>query len=248
MPVTRLRDIETIPYRVSDLNSLTEGRTIVWRQQVVMPPSGTLSAEALRPPNPGIPCGLDWVNVQVDGGVAEITWTFRTRFDDSEKDRKEPNPGRPQNEYELAGSTSQEPITSHPKYEQLFNKYAMPGGEKDGEPEWLLRDPDGQAASTGLSTGGGQMLSPLYGTRDYLAANAVYKEVEYYRGRGSIPGDLISKCGKIDDPPSLQSSGVPGRWLRCGASIRQMGDSYQVTTMWMASQSATNLWKEEIYG
>lgn len=212
-----------------------------------MDEGGKLSASALNPPNPGIACGLDSVNVSVDGGVAEITWTFRTKFDDEggAGGGSSGNNGT-KNEYELAGSTSQEPITSHPKYEQLYNRYAY--GEKDGEPLWLLKDPDGQGASTGLSTGGGQQLSPLYGVTDYLAANAVYKEVEYFRGRGSIPGDLISKCGKIDDPPSLKNSGKPGRWLRCGASIRQMGDSYQVTTMWMASQSDQNLWKSEIYG
>lgn len=247
MPVTRLRnDPVTIPYRVSDVNHLNEGRTIVWRQQVLMPEKGALSMAALNPPNPGVPCGIDSINVQVEGGVAEITWTFRTQFDANEGGGSPGPNGKPQNEYELSGSTSQEPITSHPKYEQLFNRYAK--GEKDGEPEWLLKDPDGQGASTGLSTGGGQMLSPLYGVRDYLAANAVYKEVAYYRGRNSIPPDLVSKCGKIDDPPSLKASGSLGRWLRCGASIRQMGDAYQVTTMWMASQSATNLWKAEIYG
>ena len=242
MPVTRLKGVDSAPYRVADINNLYDGRTIVWRRQVVL--RGPLPASALNPPSPGVPCGLDSVNVSVDGGVAEITWTFRTQFDSGSSGGS--GGGGNQNEYELAGSTSQEPITSHPKYEQLYNKYAY--GEKDGEPLWLLKDPDGGAGSTGLSTGGGTELSPLFGVKDYLAANAVYKEVKYYRGRSSIPGDIISRCGKIDDPPSLGGSGRLGRWLRCGASIRQMGDSFQVTTMWMASQSSKNLWKAEIYG
>jgi hypothetical protein len=30
--------------------------------------------------------------------------------------------------------------------------------------------------------------------------------------------------------------------------MRQMGDAFQVTISWMASQSDKNLWKSEIYG
>ena len=180
--------------------------------------------------------GLDSINVSVDDGVADITWTFRSQHEGG---------GSQKDEFELSGSVSQEPITSHPKYEMLFDKYAY--AEEDGEPQWFEKDPE-------VSSGNGltrekekSTLSPLYGVRDYMAANSVYKEIKYYRGRASVPADLISKCGKIDDPSSLRGS-KPGRWLRCGAGVRQMGDSYQVTTMWMASQSESNLWKPEIYG
>jgi hypothetical protein len=242
--MTRLTNVDSRAYIVSDISNLYDGRTITMRKQSVIPESGIFSLTEMSPPDPGIACGLDSINVSVDGGVAEITWTFRTQHDEGDGgggagDLKQP-------EYELTCSTSQEPITSHPKYEQLYNKYAL--GEENGEPVWMTNDPDQQSGSSGLSTSGGNVLSPLYGVRDYLAANGVYKETKYYRGRGSVPNDLISKCGKIEDPPSLSNSGVQGRWLRCGAQIRQMGDSYQVTIMWMASQSEKNLWKKEIYG
>jgi hypothetical protein len=48
---------------------------------------------------------------------------------------------------------------------------------------------------------------------------------------------LVSKVGKIDEPIGLSNNGLTGRWLRVGASIRQMGDAFQVTISWLASQS-----------
>lgn len=245
MPVKRVTSQDAVPYIISDISNRHEGRTITMRKQSVVT-GDTFSIGELDPPNPGVACGLDSINVSFEGGVAEITWVFRTQFEDPGGGGGGGSGNATNPEYELTCSTSQEPITSHPSYEALYNKYAL-GGEENGEPIWAMNDPDGNSGSTGLSTSGGSQLSPLYGVTDYLAANGVYKETVYYRGKGAIPGDLISKCGKIDDPASLGGSGSAGRWLRCGAQIRQMGDSYQVTTMWMASQSTKNLWKKEIY-
>jgi hypothetical protein len=239
MATSRISNKDSVAYLVSDVSNLYDGRTIIWRQQKVLGTSG-LSVSDLNPPNPGAG-GLDSIDVSVDGGVAEITWTFRSAFAEGQGQGS----GSAKNEYELAGSTSQEPITSHPKYPELFEKYAF--AEEDGEPQWFIKDPDGGGGG-GLEKADKSQVSPLYGVRDFMAANAIYKEIAYYKGRKAVPGDLVSKCGKIDDPPNLQSSGSAGRWLRCGASIRQMGDSFQVTTMWMASQSAENLWRSEIYG
>lgn len=239
----RITSVDAVPYIVSDVDNLYDGRTITMKKQSVIPSTGTFSISEMSPPDPGIVCGLDSIDVSVEDGIAEITWVFRTQFDNAGGGGG--GGGGTQAEYELTCSTSQEPITSHPKYEQIYNKYAL--GEENGEPIWMMNDPDSQGSGGGLTTSSGNVLSPLYGVKDYLAANGVYKETKYYRGRGAVPTDLISKCGKIEDPPSLANSGVAGRWLRCGAQIRQMGDSYQVTTMWMASQSDKNLWKKEIY-
>jgi len=168
--------------------------------------------------------------------VADIVWTLRTEW------------GYPT--YELQGSTSQEPITSHRKYQQLYEKYAVT--ERGGEPVWMEKDPDNKSGTTGLSKDGTVVtnISPLYGVRDYLAAAAVYRYTKYYQTRGDIPQDLVSKVGKIDTPLELQNPGPVGRWLRVGANIRQTGDAFQVTISWMASQSELQegLWKSEIYG
>lgn len=241
----RITQQDSEAYVISDVNNRYEGRTILMRKQTTIPPSGIFDISDMSPPTPPVACGLDSINVTVDDGVAEITWTFRSMFDDPDGGGGGSD-SQNQAEYELTGSTSQEPITSHPKYSRLYEKYAV--GEENGMPIWRQTDPDGESGSTGLSTSSGSQLNPLYGVTDYFAANAVYKETRFYRGRASIPGDLVSKCGKIDTPESLSSAGEEGRWLRCGAQIRQMGDSYQVTTMWMASQSSENLWKPEIYG
>jgi hypothetical protein len=234
-----------VAYTVKDVSNLYDGRTIVMKQLVPMGANG-IGLSQLKPPNPGVLCGIDSINVSVEDGVAAIEWTFRTQFDDSSGGGGGAGGRGTSPVYELEGSTSQEPITSHPNYADLFNKYN--GKERDGSVEWGMTDPDAGAGATGLASGGGGALSPMYGVTDYMAANAVYKVTEYYRTIGAIPGDLVSKCGKIDDAEDLDASGVKGRWLRSGASVRQMGDSFQVTKMWMASQSDKNLWKSEIYG
>lgn len=234
-----------VAYTVKDVSNLYDGRTIVMKQLVPMGANG-IGLSQLKPPNPGVLCGIDSINVSVEDGVAAIEWTFRTQFDDSSGGGGGAGGRGTSPVYELEGSTSQEPITSHPNYADLFNKYN--GKERDGSVEWGMTDPGTGAGATGLASGGGGALSPMYGVTDYMAANAVYKVTEYYRTIGAIPGDLVSKCGKIDDAEDLDASGVKGRWLRSGASVRQMGDSFQVTKMWMASQSDKNLWKSEIYG
>lgn len=228
------------PYMVSDEMDIENGRTIVWKNYVVMS-SESFSSSHLSPPDPGAPCGLTSVNVSFSDGVAEITWTFRSEFQEHEDDRDL----RPQ--YELQASTSQEPIAAHPKYPDLYNKYAR--SQKDGEPVWREKDPDNNSGTTGLSNEGQviQNISPMYGVRDYLQAQSVYRLTKYYTSRGAIPSDLVSRVGKIDVPEKLSSPGRFGKWLRCGASLRQMGDSFQVTISWMASKDGA-LWKREIYG
>jgi hypothetical protein len=244
MPL-RLSGTDTPAYLVSDDSDLDNGRTIVWRKYKVLTANQIkIAAADLNPPTPNAPCGLVSINVQCDGGVAEITWTFRAEWDASGGTGG--TGGTAPNIYELQGSTSQEPITSHPKYEDLYGKYAIT--ERNGEPVWMEKDPDGASSSGGLGTSGvAAPVSPLYGVRDYLAAQAVYRFTKYYNSRGAIPADLVSKVGKIDTPEGLTSAGVTGRWLRVGASMRQMGDAFQVTISWMASQSDKNLWKSEIY-
>jgi hypothetical protein len=239
----RLSGVDAPAYLVSDEMDIDNGRTIVWRKQKVLRANVKIGASDLQPPNPGVPCGLVSVNVQCDDGVADITWTFRAEFVGGGGGSQ-----TAQTTYELQGSTSQEPITSHPKYEDLYAKYAVT--ERDGEPVWMEKDPDGTSQGTALSKDGVVIsnISPLYGVRDYLAAQGVYRRTEYYTSRGSIPADLVSKVGKIDEPVGLANNGAAGRWLRVGASIRQMGDAFQVTISWMASQSDRNLWKSEIYG
>jgi hypothetical protein len=242
----RITTIDPAPVRISDVSNLYEGRTIVYRQQVPMP-AGQLSMQALSAMN--VNAGLDSIEVNAEDGVATIIWTYRTEFDSGGGGGGGgPSTGGQSKEYELTGSVSQEPITSHPKYQKLYDTYAY--NEEDGLPLWYENDPIGGSSSgNGFSKGKQDSeISPMYGVKDYLAANAVYKEVEYYKGKSGIPGGLVSQCGKIDTPGSLGANGKPGRWLRCGGTVRQMGDSYQVSTMWMASQSETNLWKPEIYG
>ena len=242
---------ETEPYLYSDDSDIYNGRTIVWKKIKVLAKEGgsfekVTSGDLNKVPAPGAPCGLVGINVQCEDGVAEITWTFRAEWADGGSSGTEGSTKI----YDLQGSTSQEPITSHPRYKEIYEKYAIT--ERDGEPVWMEKDPDNKSGTTGLSSAGETVtnMSPLYGVKDYLAANAVYRLTKYYKGRGQIPALLIKKVGKIDTPEGLTDPGPAGRWLRSGVSMRQMGDAFQVTISWMASQSSKpeGLWKKEIYG
>jgi hypothetical protein len=242
--IMRLSGKDVPAYQVSWESDLENGTTAVWKKYTVMK-DGRITLEDMRSPNPGFACGLTSVRVSCNDGIAEITWTFRSEFDKGEGE------GDRQDVYELQSSTSQTPITSHPKYQQLYEKYAR--READGEPVWVENDPDNNSGLTGLSSGGSVIsnISPLYGVKEYLAAHSVYNYTTYYTSRSSIPSDLVSNVGKIDPAPTgLGSPGRAGRWLCSGATIRQMGDAFQVTVSWMSSQSGdeTGLWKKELYG
>lgn len=245
----RLGTTEASAYLVSDDSDIADGRTIVWRKQKILGSPPKIVEADLYPPNPGVPCGLVSILAQCDDGVATITWTFRREFGVGVDSASGTAAGGADTTYELQGSTAQEPITSHPKYKDIYEKYAIT--ERDGEPVFMEKDPDGKSAATGLSKDGVVIsnISPLYGVRDYLAAQAVYRYTKYYATRGGIPEDLVRKVGKIDTPTGLNGL-TPNRWLRVGASMRQMGDAFQVTISWMASQSdlPEGAWKKEIYG
>ena len=245
----RLAGKDVPAYQVSWESDLENGTTAVWKKYKVMS-EGRITSEDMRSPNPGFACGLSSVRVSCDDGIAEIIWTFRSEFN-KDGDDKDDQQDDQQNVYELQSSTSQTPITSHPKYQQLYEKYAR--GERDEGPVWVENDPDNNSGLTGLSSGGSVVsnMSPLYGVKEYLAAHSVYNYTTYYTSRSSIPSDLVSNVGKIDPAPTgLGSPGRSGRWLCSGATIRQMGDAFQVTVSWMSSQSGdeTGLWKKELYG
>jgi hypothetical protein len=229
------------PYLVSDESDENSGRTIIWRQDVisdVVPP--------LKPPNPGVNCGLTSIAVDFDGGVASITWTFQAKWGD---ESEPPPPDDRTTLYELDGATSVEPIATHPNILNIVKKYAR-GLKDDGEVDWLLKNPDNAVASNSSLPGpeATEMatdVNPLYGVRDYLKASATFKQTRYYGSRGAVPAAVVGEVGRISNPTGL-SGADPGKWLCAGAQMRQMGDSYQVGRVWLAA--TTGVWNPVIYG
>ena len=242
MPIMQLgSESSWAPYLVSDESDENSGRTIVWRQDVisdVVPP--------LRPPDPGVNCGLTSIAVDFDGGVASITWTFQAQW----------SPGGeppPQDDratlYELEGATSVEPIATHPNILNIVKKYAR-GLKDDGDVDWLLKNPDNTVASSSSLPGPDASsvstdVNPLYGVQDYLKASATFKETRYYGSRGAVPGVVVSDVGRISNPTGLSGADA-GKWLCAGAQMRQIGDSYQVGRVWLAA--TTGVWNPVIYG
>lgn len=226
--------------RVSDESDEDNGRTIVWRKHFISD-----VVPDLLPPDPGVPCGLTSIAVDFEGGVATVTWTFRAEWNSED----EPPDDRA-TLYELDGSTSVEPIASHPNIANIVKKYAR-GLKDDGEIDWLLKNPDNAVASSvGLpgpdASGASTDINPFYGVRDYLKASASFKQTKYYGARGAIPGNVVSDVARISTPTGLAGADA-GKWLCAGAQLRQMGDAYQVGRVWLAASGGA-VWNPVIYG
>lgn len=245
----RLKEVNFDTIIISDSQDNKRGRTIVMRRQMVI--NGALGIAHLTPPTPPDAAGLISIDVRCDGGVATIDWTFQREYASEDRGGGVAREGGQSTRvYELDGSLSQEPITSHRRYAALLATYGI--GERDGEPIWLEKDPTGQSQTTGLSSSGGRVesISPMYGVRDFLSPSAVYRYTKFYSNRGNIPGDLVSTVGKISEPEGLTEGEPFGRFLKIGAEIQQVGDAFRVTEQWMASQSSEpeGLWRDELYG
>jgi hypothetical protein len=223
---------ETETLMVHDEWDRKRGRRRVYRKIYIGLPENKIPD--LTPPDPGIPAGLTTIDVSNQEGLTTVVWTF-----ESEPEVKEAY-------FEMDGATSTEPITMHPDIQKIVKKYAR--GMKDGEVDWLLKNPGSGGGSTGLSTSGGLQdnINPFYGVTDFLRATANASYTQWYGTRGDIPLAVANGVAKISKPDGLQDAEA-GQWLCVGARIQQAGDAYRVTRTWMAA-AGKGKWNSRLYG
>jgi len=182
---------------------------------------------------PAPPVLIALIRIRVDfheDGHGEITWHYEGS-----------HPKGGSNQYgesriirALNGNTTREPIVSHPDIGKWL-KDGFAKGFKDGEPDWVPKDPREKSKRGGFTRSGEYVsgINPLYGVTDYLAVGAEFTETESKRGK--LPSDLFGQVGRVfETPPGLPQ--IYGRnWLMAGLSARQRGNAFTIRKHWLMS-------------
>jgi len=136
--------------------------------------------------------------------------------------------------FELDGSTSEDPIETHPDWEALKNKYkAIMDGEKlDSWPAKITID-------------GESRKNPMLGVSAFLNIGAVWR-----RGFGekNFPTYLLREIGCIDNPRGkMQPPTLPeGRnWIKRSLKATWRGNIWTINEEWLASGRGG--WNRDIY-
>lgn len=137
--------------------------------------------------------------------------------------------------YSVSGSTSTEPIESHPDFAQI-------GGTPSNKLNEAQFDEDGKFKGFGVGPAGD---NPKAGIKSYLVGSLIYQEDWI---RGAIPSaPELDELGTINNPPpSPMKPSIGGRnWLLINADCKQIGNGSQLTRKWRLSGNRG--WDEDIY-
>lgn len=145
--------------------------------------------------------------------------------------------------FEFEGTFSQEPITSHPRWQALKERYGgrLEGGEVKF-PETLPQELQGKGLSkVKLKTG--EEKNPLYGVETYLSLGAVWSVTRAYR---TIPDNLLEGVGcVVKNPPGNPPTPEGRNWLKMAPTGRRRGNVAEITHRYMLS--GIGGWVEDIY-
>lgn len=145
-------------------------------------------------------------------------------------------PSNPDPKYSMDGSTSKEPIETHPDFVEKIG--GKPGAEKNS----AVFDGDGKFK--GFKQVHNGSANPKAGVKSYLVPQVTYTQEKYLLATTSLLGSL----GKIDTPPSsnVRPSVGSRTWLMIGASASQVGNGIKLKRKWKLS--GPRAWDEDIYG
>ena len=160
--------------------------------------------------------------------------------------------------YELDVTHAQQPIQSHPLFEDLKTKYGweeLPDGGGYGFPKKV---PGKKGPATGQSSTGGALsqsgerraggASEMYGVTQWLDVGAVWRKT-WAKAHPLNPQELQSifrNLGRIDtpegDPPQMPDN---RNWLRSKVSKRDRGNCTEFSIEW--TLSGRGGWQPDIY-
>jgi hypothetical protein len=133
--------------------------------------------------------------------------------------------------YELDVSLNQEPIATHPDFDDIID---AAGGEGEGK---AVFSEDGVFVGFGKDSG-----ANLVGVTEFLDATARwtkrYLSLSAPTGAGNV--------GKISSPEGPNPTYAGRNWLYAGLSYSRQGGIYQITKVWLLSGRGG--WNTEIYG
>ena len=137
--------------------------------------------------------------------------------------------------FEIDASMSEEPIKTHPKFEDLKKTFGW--DESLGTfSEYLPGDTASGGLSSGSQNGSTRKKSKLYGTESWLVAGALYR-VSY--SSTSVPSSIFTGIGTVQSPPSINKFNLPPlgkrNWLKLAPKVRMRGNSIEITLEYMLS-------------
>lgn len=138
-------------------------------------------------------------------------------------------------EYTLDGTTSEDPIESHPNYPALVEIYQGDPDEQTGRARWprLLGDAES----------GEQRRNPMHGVESYLVPGLVWTRRRVSR---VLPGSLVAGLGTIETPPGRPPELQGNRnWLKVRARATWRGNVWQIEESWLLS--GPEGWVPEMY-
>jgi hypothetical protein len=163
-------------------------------------------------------------------GKWHVTFTFEGVDNISEAQGRE--------EYEIDGSTSEDPIESHHFIDTLMLRYTHE--IRDGRIIWAIKMTD---------SSGKEVRSPMAGYEGYLNPGLIWTQHQLH---SELPSDLLEALGAIDDPPGEPPplpnprADLPARnWLQIRVIARKRGNIWQVSKSWQASGSGG--WNVDVY-
>lgn len=154
---------------------------------------------------------------------------------------------------ELAVSTSEEPIETHPKYAELsegdkINIQHLKAGRMKGTAtagEYLLTEDNANAKKITFEDPLAAELAGFIakGLTSYLVAQQIYRYS--YTSRSNVGASVLNKVGKITSARGAPSVGGGRNWLFVGASSQSEGSAYNISLEFRLSGPGG--WQEEIY-
>lgn len=134
-------------------------------------------------------------------------------------------------DYSLEGTTSEDPIESHPDYQSLLEVYSGEEDESTGKAKWpkTLGDDGGRNA--------------MHGVESYLVPGCTWTRKSV---SATFPVALLRALGKIDSPPGSPPRLTGNRnWLKIRVRATLRGNCWQIEESWMLS--AEDGWIAEVY-
>jgi hypothetical protein len=146
-------------------------------------------------------------------------------------------------EYEIEGTTGEDPIESHWDIARLLELYPYDTAraESDGRIVWKLKMPDPNS--------GVEVRNPLAGYEAFLNPGLTWTQNKLY---SELPADLLDGLGCIETPqgnppqrPSPPNGLAYRNWLKTRSIGRKRGNIWQVTRSW--TLSGPGGWNAEVY-
>jgi hypothetical protein len=170
-----------------------------------------------------------------DGGY-EVTLTCEGAED---------NPTDDQRTFELEASMSEEPIKTHPKFENLKSTFGWDESLNTFS-EYLPSDSSSGGLASGSQNGSTRKKSKMYGVESWLVAGAIYRLT--YASK-TVPQSIFLGIGTVQTPPSIGKFNLPSlgkrNWLKLAPKVRMRGNSIEIALEYMLSGPLG--WFTEVY-